>query len=1082
MPQVDFRWLHLSDLHAGQSGQNLLWPSVKHAAFEDFKRLYERVGPWDLVIFSGDLTYSGSQEQYAEVTNVLKEMWGLFAKWGFEPKLLAIPGNHDVRRPLASEPRTILLGQWFEQSSVRKDFFSGVGQHGYRSLVEASLETFTTWYRGLPDDGIPVLGHRGGALPGDQLAVLKSGLGQIGLVGLNSTWLQLTSEDAKGHLNVALEQLSDLESDPEAWRRLNDLNILVTHHPSDWLHLHSLAAWRSDIDPPGRFDLHLFGHMHQGKGISIAESGALPRNTIQAPSLFGMEWLADGSTERKHGYTLGQFILSGRKRIVRMWPRTARLLHAGNRVVGADQDFQLGDGEYYEIQLKDSEQTLPDAVLPAEAAPSFVAVPIEPTSGDLLAKARYTLPRSRAHREVRRAEQEQCLASIEQKRCAWVISEWGMGADEFVGALISRGSEPDGVVFKLDVSEFPGLETFISNFPQIMGCSLAQFVERLSLLGPATLLLDDVPTNFEESEHGIGGLISAVLPYCGDLTLLMRSRVRPRQSSFGIHELKPLDEADLKTYLANHEKGGTKFVDWDTVVRLHAYTDGIPTRVDEALRELEVVGLSELRKDDASANSVSEQTAPLALRKAVQGLAETDERQTRRSLELLQALTVFPKGVQLAAISRFNGVHAFFPKNALQLMDLGLVVGSELRGMAASSEIERGKLLVVPHPVRDYVRSLFEADFAAELDRKAAELFFGASWVSGTFVWPPAHNYESPKCSNEDIANASALIHRLLVAAINACDDRQIDAVTALVGSFAKSLGNGDHYLSLANLCHALIPVLEASGRHEDRLAMTKFRYGEALRMTGRRELAKEALRQIEDYPFPNSVKQDLLLTIALCNEGPGDENAIETAKRVVRINKNSSHGTHAQSLILQLTLNEPDKIKKLEALEQLAKKKKHYNTANNIALYLAEESDNPEEVDNILSRVIKESTKSNDFYNGMRALIKRSRRVLSAGGSIKESEHASLIACYQFLFNEKMDALFDSCTEVLWQSFTQRGETANLLALFRHSSLVWRLRGADAREQSYVARLRAVVDATIRAALSHDRVVAYFLVRAADS
>ena len=57
-----FSWLHLTDLHFGQSGQGHLLHNVKERFFEDLKTLHGRTGPWDVVLFSGDFVQRGNRD------------------------------------------------------------------------------------------------------------------------------------------------------------------------------------------------------------------------------------------------------------------------------------------------------------------------------------------------------------------------------------------------------------------------------------------------------------------------------------------------------------------------------------------------------------------------------------------------------------------------------------------------------------------------------------------------------------------------------------------------------------------------------------------------------------------------------------------------------------------------------------------------------------------------------------------------------------------------------------------------------------------------------------------------------------
>src|SRR5688572_15325653 len=101
-----FNWLHLTDLHLGMNDSKGLWNDMQEAFFDDLKFLFQeqdilRGEPLDLVLFTGDLVYSGRYEQYEAVNTVLRRLWSELDSMGFAelPKLLAIPGNHDLARP-----------------------------------------------------------------------------------------------------------------------------------------------------------------------------------------------------------------------------------------------------------------------------------------------------------------------------------------------------------------------------------------------------------------------------------------------------------------------------------------------------------------------------------------------------------------------------------------------------------------------------------------------------------------------------------------------------------------------------------------------------------------------------------------------------------------------------------------------------------------------------------------------------------------------------------------------------------------------------------------------------------------------
>ena len=98
-----FGWLHFTDLHQGLDAQGWLWPGVREILFADLEKLHERCGPWDFVLFSGDLTQHGKPEEFEQLNRTLAHIWDHLKTLGSEPSLLTVPGNHDLVHPA---PRT----------------------------------------------------------------------------------------------------------------------------------------------------------------------------------------------------------------------------------------------------------------------------------------------------------------------------------------------------------------------------------------------------------------------------------------------------------------------------------------------------------------------------------------------------------------------------------------------------------------------------------------------------------------------------------------------------------------------------------------------------------------------------------------------------------------------------------------------------------------------------------------------------------------------------------------------------------------------------------------------------------------
>ena len=301
-------WLHLTDLHFGLNRQAPLWPRM---FFDDLQRAHERTGPWSVVLFSGDLVQQGSRDEFQKLEEqVLAPLWEQMKQLGSEPQLLSVPGNHDLVRPDSKKPtaapRQLLRKDGFQEIS---DELLGDPTCEYRHIIDKAFANYAEWWRRTPFRHLQV---RDGLLPGEFSVTLDVDDVRIGVVGLNTTFLQLAGGDFQGRLAWDVRQFhaactGDLHGDGPGWIRDHDLCLLMTHHGPEWLDKHSRDVVYPEINPAGRFLVHLFGHMHENVvRLSSSNGGGLPR-LWQGNSLFGVEKFGDPPQyDRGHGYRPGQ--------------------------------------------------------------------------------------------------------------------------------------------------------------------------------------------------------------------------------------------------------------------------------------------------------------------------------------------------------------------------------------------------------------------------------------------------------------------------------------------------------------------------------------------------------------------------------------------------------------------------------------------------------------------------------------------------------------------------------------------------------------------------------------------------------
>lgn len=300
------RWLHLTDLHVGMSDQDWLWPRMQDKFHEDLQRIRETAGPWDLVLFTGDLVQKGTE--YARLEEIFAEMWSWFEELqpGRPPQLLAVPGNHDLQWRDAKDPPVKMLHQWAADADVRDGFWNQP-DGPYRQTVKEAFADYEDWWQTTPrrPDGITP-----GSLPGDfSYTFTKAGL-RLGIVGLNSAFLQLTEKKGKkGYLGQLVLDPRQFQAacggNGVKWAKSHDACFLMTHHPPPWLNKESREYLNGEVMES--FCLHLCGHNHETDVLQELTGGAdkAPLRWL-GRSLFGLEKPRNGKLDRSHGYAAGE--------------------------------------------------------------------------------------------------------------------------------------------------------------------------------------------------------------------------------------------------------------------------------------------------------------------------------------------------------------------------------------------------------------------------------------------------------------------------------------------------------------------------------------------------------------------------------------------------------------------------------------------------------------------------------------------------------------------------------------------------------------------------------------------------------
>lgn len=242
------RWLHLTDLHVRQNGA--LQSTAMAQLFQHLNMDFQ--GALDLVIVSGDLTFSGQEDEFrAFEEQVLKSLIALDGN----PKIVVVPGNHDVNCSATAPTSWQAIGH-----AYREKFFdeSALGEQARRvqALGFAPFDQFVARNKILSVDI---------SKNASSLHVIETSKGKVNLLLTNTAFFSHKSRDAdeNGQIPAPLASLRTvaLAADTAV------PTIVVGHHPISWFLKDDVEPFRSFLQQHNALYIH--GHEHRFQASSI---------------------------------------------------------------------------------------------------------------------------------------------------------------------------------------------------------------------------------------------------------------------------------------------------------------------------------------------------------------------------------------------------------------------------------------------------------------------------------------------------------------------------------------------------------------------------------------------------------------------------------------------------------------------------------------------------------------------------------------------------------------------------------------------------------------------------------------------
>lgn len=251
------RIIHLSDFHYKKEFDND-FNTIMHTISEKIK---ERINQWEgtnIIILSGDLAYSGTEEEYKKVGEKLEDLRKDTNSIG----IFSSPGNHDIDRKkypanyILDVDQCISHGDWDGLKKLEENILLNFNIEHPEPYIEPYIEPYVKFSRSLEENNKVKVDYNG--LTGVAKLLTEDKKCYMNIILLNSAWLLSPSYTYFGYVgeNQIKAALKLMENG------VNDscFNVTVLHHPFQALAPASQYYFQELMDIS---NIILTGHIHR---------------------------------------------------------------------------------------------------------------------------------------------------------------------------------------------------------------------------------------------------------------------------------------------------------------------------------------------------------------------------------------------------------------------------------------------------------------------------------------------------------------------------------------------------------------------------------------------------------------------------------------------------------------------------------------------------------------------------------------------------------------------------------------------------------------------------------------------------
>jgi hypothetical protein len=1052
-------YLHFSDLHIGQKYASQYLSNAKDIVLQDLEFILGELKALDIVFFTGDMVQSGLESEYIEFLEWFGSIKECISKHGYDPFYLFVPGNHDLERTNNTNSSThkIMKNAWLSDEDLRNELIWESGNE-YNQYCQDRFSAYTSFIDRFYENNKKPHVYMTGVIPGDFYAEIEVGEAKLGVLGLNSSFLQVDGDDYRKKLGIYHRQINAIFDKADYIKRIQgcDIALLMTHHEPDWYEENSKSDYDVNIMSSGKFAEHLCGHNHVPKAKMTSYNYGTTRNLSLGPSLFGVE-LKDKDYDRIHGYHAGEYVIEDDGSIKkRFYPRLA---------IKKDDGYDIDKDPNYRYDNKSIFKTV--VLKQSEVTYSTINIK-EDNNDDVLGNAKElsetlvrpsTIKSNVIYDGVRQIEREKAIGILKNQGVVWIQSHFGLGEEQFVSSLMRKLGDVENSLFVLNCEGVKSYDAFEHTVAEQYSRPFISLIKNLSEnYERPVLMLNGLQKEFVDKDlAALKNTLISILNFNKRISIIITSYYKPSDHYFQTVELKPLVLEDVKHCLeASNENANYSIVD---IERVLALTNGYPMFLDLAISELEMVDISDLNDSDFLTDK-TDFNLPAIVQEYIKSLKNSTNKNERRCFSLLQLLAFLPKGETFKTISRFDSTNPFKPADLIPLKDRDLISKDYYYTFDEGRFIVTSNIIRVPQVYKEYIFSLTDDETQRDIFSRICGMYFGDNWLLKSRV----NIYSSHKGEYCSFAfhNACVALKQLLVYTINTRKNDELVRYLRIAGQFVEQLKR-QSFFYVANIISEELFLLEKDICVEDALqplAYLKFLFADIKRLNYQYDDAEALFKELlSENKLPHNQRMTSFECLGYLCTNRGDNNmAIEYAEKMKLECKRKEEINLIVADYIKTTNksfdNEIQKIKELNKLYNKAKRVKQPTLAVNIAIVIANS-----EISEASLRKINTDVKTPGIssYDRMRLLSAKYKLMTSPelSKSINDEDIKDVRTVYSYSFMQMLTRMMEDSHRILWDYYTGKNDYPMLVTLMKYSSFVWEMQNMTDNINEYSEKIK---------------------------